>query len=94
MFEFFDNYDDGVPEPWAKDIMACVLISVNACHEAGVCHRDLKPENILISFDTKKGAVTSFKLCDFGLGAPFTPGDYHHTSMTLIRIMHHQPLSS
>ena len=74
MFEFFDNYDDGVPEPWAKDIMACVLITVNACHEAGVCHRDLKPENILISFDTKAGAVTSFKLCDFGLGSEFVPG--------------------
>jgi serine/threonine protein kinase len=71
MFEFFDEYDDGVPEPWAKDIMACVLISVNACHEVGVCHRDLKPENILISFDTKKQCVVSFKLCDFGLGSEF-----------------------
>jgi Protein kinase domain len=39
MFEFFDEHDDGVPEPWAKDIMACVLISVQACHEAGICHR-------------------------------------------------------
>ena len=39
MFEFFDEHDDGVPEPWAKDIMACVLISVHACHEAGICHR-------------------------------------------------------
>ena len=41
MFEFFENYDDGVPEVWAKDIMACVLISVNACHEVGVCHRGM-----------------------------------------------------
>ena len=39
MFEFFDEHDDGVPEPWAKDIMACVLISVQACHDAGICHR-------------------------------------------------------
>jgi Protein kinase domain len=39
MFEFFDEHDDGVPELWARDIMACVLISVQACHEAGICHR-------------------------------------------------------
>lgn len=39
MFEFFDEHDDGVPEAWAKDIMACVLISVQACHDAGICHR-------------------------------------------------------
>lgn len=49
MFEFFDEHDDGVPEPWAKDIMACVLISVQACHEAGICHRGLYPYvNVII----------------------------------------------
>lgn len=39
LFEFFDEHPDGVPEVWAREIIACVLRAVNYCHEQGVCHR-------------------------------------------------------
>jgi hypothetical protein len=39
LFEFFDEHPDGVPEPWAKDIITCVLKAVLYCHDQGICHR-------------------------------------------------------
>jgi serine/threonine protein kinase len=71
LFEFFDEHPSGVPEEWAKEIMARVLYGVAYCHSLGICHRDLKPENILLDFDTRSGQVVSLKLCDFGLSGVF-----------------------
>jgi len=39
LFEFFDEHPDGVPEAWAKQIVACVLQAVLYCHDQGICHR-------------------------------------------------------
>jgi len=39
LFEFFDEHPDGVPEEWAKQIIACVLKGVMFCHDQGICHR-------------------------------------------------------
>jgi serine/threonine protein kinase len=39
LFEFFDEHPDGVPEDWAKQIIACVLKGVMFCHDQGICHR-------------------------------------------------------
>lgn len=39
LFEFFDEHPDGVPEDWAKQIVACVLKGVMFCHDQGICHR-------------------------------------------------------
>jgi len=71
LFEFFDEHPDGVPEEWAKQIIACILKGVMFCHDQGICHRDLKPENILVSFDAKAGKCIDLKLCDFGLSTKF-----------------------
>lgn len=71
LFEFFDEHPSGVPEDWAKEIMARILHGVAYCHALGICHRDLKPENILLDFDTRAGQVVSLKLCDFGLSGVF-----------------------
>lgn len=71
LFEFFDEHIDGVPEPWARQIIARVLKAVAYCHHQGVCHRDLKPENILLSFDGNTNHCIDLKLCDFGLSARF-----------------------
>lgn len=73
LFEFFDEHPDGVPDAWAKDIMANILKGVHYCHENFVCHRDLKPENILLEFDSSSGRCLHLKLCDFGLGTVFNP---------------------
>jgi len=74
LFEFFDEHPDGVPESWARDIVACVLKGVLYCHEKQVCHRDLKPENILVKFNADSGTCESVKLCDFGLASEYTKG--------------------
>jgi len=74
LFEFFDEHPRGVPEAWAKEIMARLLQGVAFCHLMGICHRDLKPENILLKFNAEKGCVEDLKLCDFGLSAAFQPG--------------------
>jgi serine/threonine protein kinase len=71
LFEFFDEHPDGVPEPWAKDIMVSILKAVMYIHGEGICHRDLKPENILLSFDKVNKKCVGFKLCDFGLSSKF-----------------------
>ena len=71
LFEFFDEHQSGVPEPWARDIMSRILQAIAYCHAQGICHRDLKPENILMSFDTQTGKVIDLKLCDFGLSSQF-----------------------
>jgi hypothetical protein len=41
LFDFFDEYHSGVPEIWAKQILACILKGVLYCHEHGICHRGL-----------------------------------------------------
>lgn len=71
LFEFFDEHPDGVPEIWAKDIMASILKAVMYIHGEGICHRDLKPENILLSFDKVNEKCVDLKLCDFGLSSKF-----------------------
>lgn len=72
LFEFFDEHPNGVPEKWAKDIIACILKAVTYVHAQGICHRDLKPENILLSFDNDSELCLDLKLCDFGLSTKFT----------------------
>ena len=74
LFEFFDEHPDGVPEDWARKIMAKILKGVYYCHLNLVCHRDLKPENILVSFNVESGECEDLKLCDFGLAAHFSHG--------------------
>jgi serine/threonine protein kinase len=39
LFEFFDEHPDGVPEDWAREIIACVMKGVMFCHDQGICHR-------------------------------------------------------
>ena len=39
LFEFFDAHPDGVPEPWAKQIISCILKATMYCHDQGICHR-------------------------------------------------------
>ncbi|XP_033616477.1 sperm motility kinase 2B-like [Fukomys damarensis] len=45
-----------------------LLAAVDYCHDRGIVHGDLKPANVLI--DTQGWA----KVCDFGLGIQFHPG--------------------
>jgi serine/threonine protein kinase len=72
LFEFFDEHPNGVPEKWAKDIIASILKAVTYVHAQDICHRDLKPENILLSFDNESEKCLDLKLCDFGLSTKFT----------------------
>ena len=72
LFEFFDEHPDGVPESWAREIVACILKGVLYCHQKHFCHRDLKPENILVKFDAEAGTCDSVKLCDFGLASEYS----------------------
>jgi len=72
LFEFFDEHPDGVPESWAREIVACILKGVLYCHQKRFCHRDLKPENILVKFNTEAGTCDSVKLCDFGLASEYS----------------------
>lgn len=39
LFDFFDEHPNGVPEDWAKQIVACILKGVMYCHDQGICHR-------------------------------------------------------
>jgi serine/threonine protein kinase len=78
LFEFFDEHPGGVPDEWAKEIVACIIEAVSYCHRVGVCHRDLKPENILMDFNQVTGQVVDLKLCDFGLSAHFQPNKALH----------------
>ena len=71
MFEFIDEFPDGVPEAWAKEIMKNLLAGVTHCHNHGICHRDIKPENIIMKFDSNNSSLTSLKLCNFGMSAKF-----------------------
>ena len=74
LFEFFDEYPQGVQENWAREIMARLLQAVAYCHVMGICHRDLKPENVLMRFDAESGSVVDLKLCDFGLSSAYETG--------------------
>ena len=71
LFDFFDQFPDGVCEDWAKKIVVQILMAVQFCHDRSYCHRDLKPENILMRFDTEKETCLGLKLCDFGLAIEF-----------------------
>ena len=71
LFAFFDEYPDGVPESWAREIIANTFQAVFFCHSRGVCHRDLKPENILLEFDPNTEKCIDLKLCDFGLSTSY-----------------------
>ncbi|XP_012891508.1 PREDICTED: sperm motility kinase Z-like [Dipodomys ordii] len=55
-------------EDEARAVFHQLLRAVQHCHENGIAHRDIKLENVLIDLC---GRV---KLCDFGLGTRFTPG--------------------
>ncbi|KAF9464404.1 hypothetical protein BDZ94DRAFT_489757 [Collybia nuda] len=50
-----------LPEEWAKNYIAEVVLGLEYLHERGVVHRDLKPDNLLID---QQGHL---KLTDFGL---------------------------
>ena len=67
LFEFFDEYPNGVQEHWTKTIIYHLLRAVKVVHDRGYCHRDLKPENILLEFNEKNTQGLKLKLCDFGL---------------------------
>lgn len=71
LFDFFDQYPDGVQEVWAKKIVREILNAVSLCHSRHYCHRDIKPENILLEFDPLTGTCLQLKLCDFGLGLKY-----------------------
>jgi serine/threonine protein kinase len=51
----------GLPEDWARQFVAEVVVGLEQLHEKGVVHRDMKPDNLLID---QKGHI---KLTDFGL---------------------------
>ncbi|THV08389.1 hypothetical protein K435DRAFT_847256 [Dendrothele bispora CBS 962.96] len=50
-----------LPEEWAKNYIAEVVLGLEYLHERGIVHRDLKPDNLLID---QHGHL---KLTDFGL---------------------------
>ncbi|KAG0024501.1 hypothetical protein BGZ80_002061 [Entomortierella chlamydospora] len=50
-----------LPEDWARNYLAEVVLGLEYLHDAGVVHRDLKPDNLLID---QNGHL---KLTDFGL---------------------------
>ncbi|KAJ5183893.1 hypothetical protein N7492_001509 [Penicillium capsulatum] len=51
----------GLPEDWAKNYIAEVVLGVEHLHNRGIVHRDLKPDNLLID------QTGHLKLTDFGL---------------------------
>ncbi|XP_047375937.1 putative sperm motility kinase W [Sciurus carolinensis] len=59
----------GLQEEEAQGLFLQVASALHYCHEKGIAHRDVKAENILL--DGRGHA----KLCDFGLGRLFTPGE-------------------
>ena len=71
LFDFFDEHPDGVPEPWAQQIICQLLKALRSTHGYKICHRDIKPENVLLEFDFDDEKCTDLKLCDFGLCAEF-----------------------
>ncbi|KAN0063369.1 rim15, signal transduction response regulator [Thecaphora frezii] len=51
----------GLPEEWARQYMAEIVVGLEHLHSKSVVHRDMKPDNVLID---QKGHL---KLTDFGL---------------------------
>ena len=58
-----------LPEKEACRLYMQLLSAIEYIHKIGVCHRDLKPENILLDNQN------NLKLCDFGLGNVYNPGE-------------------
>lgn len=73
LFEFFSEFESGLPPKLVQQIIAFILQAVQYMHDRNYCHRDLKPENVLLEFDPATERVTNLKLCDFGLCAKFGP---------------------
>lgn len=65
-----------IPEEKAVEMLAPVMISLQAVHEEGILHRDIAPDNIFL---TKNGEV---KLIDFGASRYATTS--HSRSLTVI----------
>ena len=66
--ELFDKLvqEDRFSEDKARYFFRQLVVSVEICHNLGICHRDLKPENLLLDDDNK------LKISDFGLSALYT----------------------
>ncbi|EHB09573.1 Sperm motility kinase 3 [Heterocephalus glaber] len=57
-----------LPEEEARGIFRDIAGAVDYCHTQGIVHADLKPQNVLID------AEGHAKICDFGVGSRFLPG--------------------
>lgn len=73
LFEFFSEFESGLPPALAQQIIAFIVQAVQYMHDRHFCHRDLKPENVLLEYDPQTEKVLNLKLCDFGLSARFGP---------------------
>jgi serine/threonine protein kinase len=63
-------------EPSTKFFVACIIVSLEVVHSAGVIHRDIKPENLV--FDNSG----YLRLTDFGIAGRTNVDNSKETSGT------------
>lgn len=69
-----------VPERCAARILRALTEALIACHSLGIIHRDIKPENVLLT--DRDPECHTVKLIDFGIAAPYRPGEQSAFSST------------